>query len=312
MNRRNSKTEIIIVRTHFSNAALDTFLRELASSSGREVVVVADETMQQVILPKEFRKLTAVPSRLGLHATNDMMWRCGDYFLYEALDRLPHIAFFWMIEPDLRIHTANMKAFFDGTGAAASADFITPWFIPGDPKWHWFRTIAPFAPAVYNCMLQICRLSRGALEYLLVERQRLSSMFVEASYSATDWPNDEAFVASFLHAGGFRICTLSQHAPSFNTVGTLTFTRPFSMRSMSHRTGEDAIYHPVVAGEAFGIRAAAYLLERDAQDATIEELQSEFGFGFQHEVYLEGGAPMLRSFRQQLKTCIERRRTKGS
>jgi hypothetical protein len=100
---------------------------------------------------------------------------------------------------------------------------------------------------------------------------------------------------------------LHEHAPGFTTNGTLTFTRPVSLKSLSQRAHDNAIYHPVVTGEAFGARALAYLAQRDAQGRTPEELRREFGFGFQHELHLEGGAPMLARFRHALNACLQKR-----
>jgi hypothetical protein len=232
-----------------------------------------------------------------------MMWRCGDYFLYEAFAHLPDATFIWMIEHDLRIHTADLAGFFDGMNLGEPADFITPWFIPGDPEWPWYDSIAPYVPAVFNCMLQISRFSRPAIEFLLTERQRLSTRFPASG----KWPNDEAFVASFLHAGRFRICTLREHAPGYTTLGTLSFTRPVSLRALEQREWDDTLYHPVLAGRAFVTRALSHLTQRAAEGATAAALRAEFGFAFQHELHIEGGAPALRDFRSALQVVLARR-----
>ena len=111
--------------------------------------------------------------------------------------------------------------------------------------------MTPFAPKVYICMLQLCRLSRDAAAQLYQKRLKLSAAFASGEFAPDDWPNDEAFVMSSLAEAGLSVAKLAEHAPDYTISGTFTFTKPMSARWLQSLPRNNALYHPVVGGDPF-------------------------------------------------------------
>jgi hypothetical protein len=254
-------SEIIVLRTHFYDGFVDQMLRDLQTAAQRRVVAVVDERGGAVDVPQDITKIVLNPASLGLVTPADFGWRCGDYALYEAARAVPEASGYWLIEPDVRIHSTGVKAFFDGGAASRNADFVTAWFGPAEARWQWYATMAPFAERQYNCMMQLCRFSPSAARLLLRERRGLSARFLGEGRALASWPNDEAFVGATLMDFGFNVATFRDHAPGFQTEGSFTFTRPTSARWLDTLPPDDRIYHPVVRGRKFRERLAAYLKE---------------------------------------------------
>ena len=234
-------------------------VRRLQSETRREVLVVVDERKATVHVPAGIRKISLDPGSRGLFLTPDVGWRCGDYSLYAAFDAAPEATQFWLIEPDVRIHSERPNEFFDGCEATISADFITAWFVAASKAWLWHRTMHPFEADINNCMLQLCRVSRNAVAYLYRKRVELTKSFEAQELEAESWPNDEAFVGATLQRGGLKVSTFRQHAPQFRTTNTFTFDKPTSLRWLDSQPYDNKIYHPVVTGEKFIERVGAYL-----------------------------------------------------
>jgi hypothetical protein len=266
-------SEIIVLRTHFYDGFVDRMLRGLATATHRRVVTVVDERAGAVDMPDDIPKIVLNPADIGLVTPPDYGWRCGDYALYEVARAVPEASAYWMIEPDVRIHSANTKAFFDGSQATENADFITAWFAPAGPRWQWHATMAPFAERQYHSMMQLCRFSPSAARLLLRERRGLSARFLSEGRALASWPNDEAFVGATLMDFGFNVATFRDHAPGFHTEGSFTFTRPTSARWLETVPPDNRIFHPVVRGQKFRERLAAYL--KDGQGPRGEPMQIE-------------------------------------
>ncbi len=252
-------SEVIVVRTHYYDPQLDKMVRRLQRTSARRVVVVVDERRSKINIPADLLKIVLDPAADGLPMPSDYGWRCGDYSLYAALKAVPDASHFWLIEPDVRIHSEDPSTFFDGGESTAAADLLTAWFVVSSAEWVWHRTIAPFERNVYNCMLQLCRVSRPAVDWLLRERIALGSRFESKSLGLNDWPNDEAFIGAALMRGGFKIATFASHAPSYRTAGIFTFDKPTSARWLEGVAYDRGIYHPVVSGQKFMTRLRDYL-----------------------------------------------------
>lgn len=297
-------SEVIVVRTDHWDDALDAFSSDLRQAE-REILAVADESKRRVQVPAGIAKIVADPGSLGLFTTPDMMWRCGDYAFYAALRALPHASSFWLIEPDVRIHGSDPKSFFDGSGGSSQRDFLTASFVEAGAKWMWHRTMTPFAPRVYLCMMQACRISRTAASYLHEQRLKLGEAFESGNLSAADWPNDEAFVVSMLAKGGFSFGLLADHAPNYSIKGSFTFTKPISMRWLQSSPRDNRLYHPVVGGAKFLMRARAYLAERARSAAPPNEILAEFESGFLPQVRLECGDESALVFQNEMRKVAE-------
>lgn len=294
-------TEAIVIRSNHYDLMLDQVIRQLVVQTGRRVVVAVDETRNVVKCPPDITKISVTPAEQGLYTTHDAMWRCGDYFLYRALEALPDATRFWLIEPDVRIHAADVRSFFDGTEATLHTDFVTGWFTPATSQWMWYHTMSPYTPKVFHCMMQISRFSRGAVEHLLRRRQTLSKLFAAEAIDPTTWPNDEAFVAASLVEAGFSVATLKEHAPGYQTSGTLMFTRPTSARWLAALDFNQHIYHPVVTGPKFLERANAYLEEQASTARDPAHLVHKLGNDFLKQIRIECGPQAAETFHQKIK-----------
>jgi hypothetical protein len=289
-----------------AGAQHDRLVQELISDCGREVVLLADETKGPITSPPDIRKIRIDPGAQGLYTTPDVMWRCGDYALYAALEGCPEADFFWLIEPDVRVHTTAIRSMFDGVDATRETDFVTAWFVASSPEWAWYKSMQPFAGEIFNCMLQLARFSRRSLIHLLQRRREISILFCDAASDPGLWPNDEAFVAAVLVAGGFSVATFADHAPSFQHSGTFTFTKPTSLRWLSQEPPNNRLYHPVVSGPSFLRRARDYLREKEATNVRPDLLVAEFGLEFLRQVELEGGTLAATAFYGEVKAAASR------
>ncbi len=275
--------EVICLRTNFYDVFTENFVHDLIQSSGRDVVIIADERRGAFLTPKHIRKISLDTEALNVLSPPDAGWRCGDYTLYMAASQLPNYDYYWIIEPDVRIHTGNLRSFFDGVGTTAQADFVTPWFVIASSSWYWFNSIKPFYPTPYNCMLQVCRFSRAAALKLHKQRTVLTDNFISAGLPEEHWPNDEAFVGAALKEGNMRIADFKEHAPEFRTGDSFSFTRPTSERWLRAQSFNNTLYHPVVNGAKFHHRKSVYLneiqgLPPERQTAIIAELEEQAEF----------------------------------
>ena len=299
--------EVIGVRTNTYDDNLHRFIEDTLLPTGRRVVVLVDERTAPVATPPGREKIVLHPEAQGLHVGADAMWRCGDYFLYAAMAALPDMRHLWLIEPDVRIHGRNPTALFDGADPAGSrADFITAWFVTASPGWSWYATITPFYPTTCNCMLQLARFSRPFIAALFAARVALSRRFAVEARAPEAWPNDEAFIGAVAHARGFRVATLKEHAPGFQTEGSFTFLRPTSGTILAEAPTDERIYHPVLFGEPFHRRARLYLHERTAACSDAVQLVGDLPSAFIGQVMAELGSEAGRTFYEDVKDAARR------
>lgn len=294
--------EVLCVRTNRYDEHLDRFIERTLLPTGREVVLLADESGGPVEAPAHRRKIVLHPAETGLYMPPDAGWRCGDYCLYAAVAAMPDARHIWLVEPDVRIHGDTPAALFDGAEPGRPrADFVTAWFVTASPEWSWFATIAPFYPTTSNCMLQLARFSRPFIDALLEARLGLSRRFADEGRPSTAWPNDEAFIGAIAQGGRFRIETLREHAPGFSTDGTFTFIKPTSGRALDGAPTDDRIYHPVLYGQSFLKRARLYLNERIDANRDVDCFMAEFPSAFVSDVMTELGDEAGRAFYDDIK-----------
>jgi len=300
-------SEVIIVRTDHYNETLNSFIEEDLCGHGREIILFVDETKQKIATPSHFKKISADPHRQNLFTTPDMMWRCGDYALYGALESIPNASFFWLVEPDVRIHSSHVKDFFDGSVDQSQIHFLTPWFSQAGPDWMWHRTVKDYVTNVYTCMMQLCRLSNSAVRYLFEKRVELGRLFQDKGIKATEWPNDEAFVAGMLAKGGFSIAPIHTHSPDFKIAGSFSFTKPTGLTWLKSTPPNDHLYHPVVQGTKFLQRAKAYLAERE-KTLTVHDFMKEFNGNFLTQIRYECGEEVALAFYEDLKKIASKKK----
>ena len=299
--------EVICVRTNQYDDHLHRFIETSLVPTGRRVILLADERAGPIASPAGREKIVLHPETQGLYMSPDAMWRCGDYCLYAAISAVPEARFVWLVEPDVRIHSDDPAALFDGADASrARADFVTAWFVTASPEWSWYSTIAPFYPTTCNCMLQLARFSRPFVEALFEARLALSRRFSEEDRPGAAWPNDEAFIGAVAHARKFRVETLAEHAPGFPTAGTFTFLKPTSGRFLATAPKDNRIYHPVLHEESFRNRARLYLNERIEARRDVEAFIGDFPSAFVEQVMTEIGSDAGAAYYDDIKSAALR------
>ena len=235
------------LRAHYADDHVCRFAALLSRAVPCEFAVLMDETggpQNEFWLPT-LSITTDTLDRLGLVRDCEApTWRCGDYSLYLALERYPHCRYFWLIEPDVRIHFTDIGDFFS-LYAGDPTDLLAAGFRIAKPSWDWHESMAWYSPTVYRCLFSAVRLSRRALTHLLSERRRIR----ETRPAASRWPNDEAFVATVLASGDFKCRDLNDAHRAVYSERTFTYSRPIAQSDFVEREPDGQIYHPVLSGD---------------------------------------------------------------
>lgn len=245
---------VIVIRTNHIDATLRRTAERLGAESGYRVCFAADETggaIDCAPFPKIALTRESIAD-LGVLVSADMLWRCGDYCLYAARRQYPTAPFFWLIEPDVEIGGASLRAFFARYETALPRDFIVGYFGPYAASWPWHRLMAPHAARVYGCLFALLRISGPAVDFLLERRQALTRHFA-AGADAALWPNDESFTATELALGGFACGDLNDPPPAVYHPDSYRFGFPIA-RSRLDRKGAPRVYHPVMGGRQLAYR----------------------------------------------------------
>lgn len=239
----------ILLRIHYWDEPLAAFAASLRAHLPYDLHIVADETAGAAPrLPYPTLGLTRdfVPSHGLFDRFPQVTWRCGDYFLYLARERLPGYRFYWMIEHDVRLHFANPHDCFR-TFEASDADFIAANIALAEESWNWTNTMRGAHP-VYRCAFPVVRLSGAAIDALVSERRRLAQAFVQERRDPTDWPNDEAFVTTTLHALKFQCRDINSFGRVLYDEQSYSFWTPTPLSAFNATRPDDKIHHPVLHG----------------------------------------------------------------
>lgn len=255
MVRRESgvfEQKIVVCRTHFVDDDLVAFARSIDGRDGYRVVLAVDETqggvdtrgLEKVSLTREAFEPLGLYTEIG-----DVFWRCGDYALYLARQRFPDCGTFWLIEYDVTINRAEPIEFFREIDGAHDHDFLATHFRKPEDWWSFRHAMEARSGDVYRCYFPLVRVSGRALDFARAERAAATSdMRRLAPGQRTEWPNDEAFVATVLQNGGFRCADL-------NDLGRHYTDATFWMTVLFHPTGlpphDGLVYHTVRTGRQF-------------------------------------------------------------
>ncbi|MFC3571269.1 hypothetical protein [Paracoccus simplex] len=195
---------------------------------------------------------SALLNDLSLPSFPKVGWRCGDYFLYAAAQRMSQeYEYFWLIENDVMFTFSNISDFF-APFESCGADFIAPTFGRRGKQWYWYSSMEGFVGSgqVRGCLFPITRTSRRAVEYLFIKRKsNFSENFEERGIISRDIdkiPNDEAFVSSVLSEGGFRCRAMEGVAPAGSLNGeTFHSEFPVMPEEAFLDSRKDRVLHPV-------------------------------------------------------------------
>ncbi len=246
-------SEAILLRTHRFGAREAAFLDQLARQTGWQAYILADETRSALAAanrPKISLNGRAI-HQLGLRATRDMAWRCGDYGFYIARAALPDIDRFWMIEPDVRAGVADYGALFHLL-ATLTSDFMAPGVTASDRSHFWYPTMRWAVPAVHRCHFAFCAMTATAADLCLGERRRLARRW----QSRIMWPNDETFVTSTLIAFGRKVEDINAIGRTLWTEASFGFFDPQRGEDFEALAPDGLLHHPVLWGAAYRAKAA--------------------------------------------------------
>jgi hypothetical protein len=286
---------IILLRTHYLDAAVHRFIEALKADTGLTVVIAADEGWDRLDPVPLIPKVALSPQRysaLGLHCPPDVMWRCGDYALYAAIEEIGPVSQLWMIEPDVRIHAGSMAGFFEFFAGHPEVDFLSCGYAAANASWGWYPAMAPHAAAVFKCLFPLTRMSGRAVDFLLERRRALSRLPAAEAF----WPNDESFCATELTNAGFHCRDFNSFGPTFYTNESFSFLNALALSRFETLPHDGLIHHPVLAGARFRRKLLSRLLEARAADLPAEQLAALFGPALMADLEAECGAEVAAQF----------------
>ncbi len=235
---------LIIVRTHRGDPATLRAYDRYATLADADTIICCDERAATT----DFGTLdkigfnNATLAELGLLPHPNCGWRCGDYAYYVTRMARPDYDYYWLIEPDVLFHTADIDATFASLNAARS-DFLAPRFYARDARWDWHRTMSGTYDSVFGCNFPITRLSARAIDHLHNARRMMSA--IETPDTTENWPNDEVFVATELTNHDFDCRDLNEHRPGTYTHDSFRNRVPHDRARLQAQSPDELIYHPV-------------------------------------------------------------------
>jgi len=238
------KRTLIIVRTHRADEPSIAAYERFQEVRGAEVVFCVDERAGEVdmgLRPKIGWNLPLL-RELGLFAHPDAGWQCGDYCYHVTRHARPEFDYYWLIEPDVRIHTSDLNSFFVQFDAS-DADLLAPRFGPRNGVWWWTRTISKGGLSPHGCLFPITRLSGQAIDHVFEVRKTLS--LDPAIASRESWPNDESITASALASAKFVCSDLNSGRIICHTQQSLGAGAIVDYDVVSASPPDGLIYHPV-------------------------------------------------------------------
>jgi hypothetical protein len=235
---------LIIVRTHRADAAARAAYDLYAQVEGADVIFGLDERGGPVdCFGREGAGYNGAKlEAMGLFVHPNCGWRCGDYCYYTVRAARPDYDFYWLIEPDVRIHTADVNKFFQQF-SNNKADLLAPRLGKRDERWDWHGTISRMGIQAYGCIYPATRLSGRAIDHLFGERRRCSA---DPNLRETStWPNDEGFTASVLMNAGFTCADLNGPDVMCHSRSTLMIGAVVDLETVEGSAPDNMIYHPV-------------------------------------------------------------------
>ncbi len=235
---------MVIVRTHKSDRESIAAYDRYAGIPSIDVVFCFDERGAPAT-PGDRHKVgfdNRTLAALGLFRHKACGWLCGDYAYYITRAAFPDYDLYWLIEPDVLIHAADLNGVFAALNGS-EADFLAPRFGPRGPNWAWYRRMLSAYEKIYGCIFPITRLSARAIDHLHAARR--AALRSCPPILPADWPNDEVFVATELQNNGFVCRELGHLVPGAYTYRTLRTGVPWDRDTLEAQPPDGLIYHPV-------------------------------------------------------------------
>jgi hypothetical protein len=253
-------SQVILLRTHFVDEQIRAMAARLRRETGWRVALVLDCTRNEAEVAEsdEVIRLTrSLFEELGVLLVADASWRCGDYAFYAARRHFPDAAFFWMIEPDLRLNFSNWGTFFHSFDATEDADLLVTHLAQAEDHHAWKRTMAPFSQRPITCMYPFLRVSARAVDVMHKGRRALTQRFLNEALpdgtmrSHADWPNDEIFTATTLQERGLICRDINSEERQFYDALSFSFAHLISARRLDRSPPDGKLHHPVEHGTEY-------------------------------------------------------------
>lgn len=229
---------VLIVRTNVADELALAAFDRYSGQSGLPTVFCCDETSAAVDVGRRektgFSASDLASARLAI--SERVGWLCGDYFYYFAREKFAAFDYYWLIEPDVHLHTNDVAGFFSKF-ALRSEDLLAPRFGRQEPTWSYHRAAIDIYAVAYGCLFTITRLSSRAIDHLRGKRIALAKPLAL---------NDEAFVCSELANDGEFVCgDLNRGDEVFWSSQTLRWRPPHEPSRIKTLPYDGMIYHPV-------------------------------------------------------------------
>ena len=324
--RSNYDDTVILIRTHYINETVLGLIEKLKTATNYRIAIVADERTNNLDPGPNAEKISlnfTVFREFGLYVEDNTMWKCGDYSLYPALFSFADAAYFWLIEPDVKIHTERLSDFFSFFDAHREVDFLACWYEASNPSWSWHSTMTPYAAKIYKCMFPITRFSRAAAEFMLERRRSLSISHAEAiagnnAAANLPWPNDEVFTATELSNNNFVCRNVNDFGKIFYTEKTFDYFNPISLKRLESTLPDGLIYHPVLSrehylqklvnllnGYIYNFTSVAYFIRTYGTDDYVQQLHEECGDEAANQ-YINAIISLLAELKENITIVIAR------
>jgi hypothetical protein len=211
----HTASDAVIFRTHFwDEFAQRQFERLQAHAGGCDLFVLVDETGGKVDGITHDRVVRVTESSLlgmgfARAGEGSLLWFNGDYPLYGFMQLNPNYERYLQLEYDVVVNI-DLAALLARL-RADEVDFLGLTKGEPAPQWHWLQSCTDlYHPDDVNHQL-ICFsvFSAAALRHLW--RRRLEHARLLHSGEITAWPMCEAFIATELATGGFRLAELSHY-----------------------------------------------------------------------------------------------------
>jgi len=240
----------VLFKTHFWDGFVACRFEALKSKCpGADLWIHIDETSGpagDIPHDKVFRTRDSDMYALGLPRQPgfNLNWYNVDYPLLAFHEAHADYAFYVMVEYD-----AAVLRDLDSLAAEAlhrGIDLIA--FPSGQPveKWSWTKTLEALWPLdqIRSQLLCVAGLSERAVAHLLATRREHAAR--DARGELQYWPFCEGFVPTALHAGGFKLESLT----SFGATDYYNWWPPYHESELPE-VPEPAFMHPVLSGERY-------------------------------------------------------------
>lgn len=272
---------LLVLRANYICAAVVQML-DAVQDCGIKVVIAADfsrghfDTGRFDVVEMTCERLLSCGLFTGIA---EPMWQCGDYALYAALEHAPAEEMFWLVESDVRFNMADLAAFFRRI-ESCGVDCALARYAEASERWAWYAGAAKFGFKVYRCQFPIVFAKRAAISYAYdLRRKQSAEMPVGHLRDRSLWPNDEAFLASALNFGGFRVQDFNDFG-LMQTGATFRYEPPILQEEFDRLPIDELVYHPVLDRKLYRAKLLRHVKPDQQEGRLAAERERLSGLGF--------------------------------